>query len=566
MEHTYTVALAGNPNVGKSTVFNRLTGLRQHTGNWPGKTVERAEGYFSQAGQRFRLVDLPGTYSLAADSPEEEVAGAFLQSGQADAVIVVVDASCLRRGLILALQLRQQTWRLVLCVNLMDEAARRGVTPQIRRLGQLLDVPVVATAARSGKGLAELRHQAAEVCRREPWEDGWKLTYVPPVEAALGLLETGMSRRRAVALLWGSPPAEGERSLWQRAQQRLGALSGQALRDSLTVSVVALAEEIGRQCVRCAGPDPHAPDRRLDRLLTSRLTGFPVMLLLLGLVFYLTIQGANAPSRLLSRWLTALEEPLRGLLAGAPWWVQGAVVDGIYRTVAWVVAVMLPPMAIFFPLFTLLEDAGYLPRVAFCMDRCFRAAGACGRQSLTMAMGFGCNACGVTGCRIIASPRERLVAILTNCFVPCNGRFPTLIALIGLFFLGDAAGPVGTGSGDVFGGHRVLRGHDAGHVQAAERHGAARTALLFFAGAAALSPAPGGTGAGALPAGSDGVCAGTGADGDGPGGAADLGDGEHGRRGRLSAGAGRRGTVPAGTAHGAGRHGAAGLSAGLSRQ
>lgn len=568
MEHTYTVALAGNPNVGKSTVFNRLTGLRQHTGNWPGKTVERAEGYFSQAGQRFRLVDLPGTYSLAADSPEEEVAGAFLQSGQADAVIVVVDASCLRRGLILALQLRQQTWRLVLCVNLMDEAARRGVTPQIRRLGQLLDVPVVATAARSGKGLAELRHQAAEVCRREPWEDGWKLTYVPPVEAALGLLETGMSRRRAVALLWGSPPTEGEQSLWQRAQQRLGALSGQALRDSLTASVVALAEEIGRQCARCAEPDPHASDRRLDRLLTSRLTGFPVMLLLLGLVFYLTIQGANAPSRLLSRWLTALEEPLRGLLAGAPWWVQGAVVDGIYRTVAWVVAVMLPPMAIFFPLFTLLEDAGYLPRVAFCMDRCFRAAGACGRQSLTMAMGFGCNACGVTGCRIIASPRERLVAILTNCFVPCNGRFPTLIALIGLFFLGDTAGPGRSAlAAAVFlGGHRVLRGHDAGHVQAAERHGAARTALLFFAGAAALSPASGGAGAGALPVGSDGVCAGTGADGDGPGGAADLGDGEHGRRGRLSAGAGRRGTVPAGTAHGAGRHGAAGLSAGLSRQ
>ena len=445
MEHTYTVALAGNPNVGKSTVFNRLTGLRQHTGNWPGKTVERAEGYFSQAGQRFRLVDLPGTYSLAADSPEEEVAGAFLQSGQADAVIVVVDASCLRRGLILALQLRQQTWRMVLCVNLMDEAARRGVTPQIRRLGQLLDVPVVATAARSGKGLAELRHQAAEVCRREPWEDGWKLTYVPPVEAALGLLETGMSRRRAVALLWGSPPTEGEQSLWQRAQQRLGALSGQALRDSLTASVVALAEEIGRQCVRCAGPDPHAPDRRLDRLLTSRLTGFPVMLLLLGLVFYLTIQGANAPSRLLSRWLTALEEPLRGLLAGAPWWVQGAVVDGIYRTVAWVVAVMLPPMAIFFPLFTLLEDFGYLPRVAFNLDSCFKKSCACGKQALTMCMGFGCNAAGIVGCRIIDSPRERLIAILTNNFVPCNGRFPSLISIITMFFTASAAGAMRSG-------------------------------------------------------------------------------------------------------------------------
>ena len=223
MEHTYTVALAGNPNVGKSTVFNRLTGLRQHTGNWPGKTVERAEGYFSQAGQRFRLVDLPGTYSLAADSPEEEVAGAFLQSGQADAVIVVVDASCLRRGLILALQLRQQTWRLVLCVNLMDEAARRGVTPQIRRLGQLLDVPVVATAARSGKGLAELRHQAAEVCRREPWEDGWKLTYVPPVDC--------WRRECPAAVPWrccgearpqrgNSPCGSGRSNGWERSPGR----------------------------------------------------------------------------------------------------------------------------------------------------------------------------------------------------------------------------------------------------------------------------------------------------------------------------------------------------------
>ena len=330
MEHTYTVALAGNPNVGKSTVFNRLTGLRQHTGNWPGKTVERAEGYFSQAGQRFRLVDLPGTYSLAADSPEEEVAGAFLQSGQADAVIVVVDASCLRRGLILALQLRQQTQRLVLCVNLMDEAARRGITPQTERLGQLLDVPVVATAARSGKGLAELRRQAAEVCRRESWEDGWRLTYAPPVEAALGLLETGMSRRRAVALLWGSPPTEGEQSLWQRAQQRLGALSGQALRDSLTASVVALAEEIGRQCVRCTGPDPHAPDRRLDRLLTSRLTGFPVMLLLLGLVC--TLLPFLLYTRGLSRMdsgkasVLAFAEPLTATLMGVV--AFGEVPDG----------------------------------------------------------------------------------------------------------------------------------------------------------------------------------------------------------------------------------------------
>ncbi len=216
----------GKPQWGKSTVFNRLTGLRQHTGNWPGKTVERAEGYFSQAGQRFRLVDLLGTYSLAADSPEEEVAGAFLQSGQADAVIVVVDASCLRRGLILALQLRrQQTWRLVLCVNLMDEAARRVSRPRSGAWGSCWMCRWWPPPPAAERGLAELRHQAAEVCRREPWEDGWKLTYAPPVEAALGLLETGMSRRRAVALLWEARP-QREQSLWQRAQQRLGALSG----------------------------------------------------------------------------------------------------------------------------------------------------------------------------------------------------------------------------------------------------------------------------------------------------------------------------------------------------
>lgn len=168
--------------------------------------------------------------------------------------------------------------------------------------------------------------------------------------------------------------------------------------------------------------------------------GVPVMLLLLGAVLWLTIWGANRPSELLSRWLMAAQEPLRALLGGAPWWLRESLVDGVYRTAAWVVAVMLPPMAIFFPLFTLLEDAGYLPRVAFLMDRCFRAAGGSGRQSLTMCMGLGCNACGVTGCRIIDSPRERLVAILTNAFIPCNGRFPTLIVLISLFFPGGAAG------------------------------------------------------------------------------------------------------------------------------
>ena len=378
------VALAGNPNVGKSTLFNSMTGLRQHTGNWPGKTVAVAQGTYTHRGRMFRLVDLPGTYSLDPHSAEEEVAREFLDSGQADVTVVVCDATCLERSLLLALQVMERTARVVVCLNLMDEARRHGLQVDVASLSRQLGVPVIPTSAGRGDGLEELMD-------------------------AVELHSHPASVRNAP----GHARTEEERA--------------------------QLASRCARMAVRREREDPLARQRRADRLLTNRCTGLPLMLLLLGGVLWLTMVGANMPSRLLSDGLFALGELLRGglLSLGVPVEVVTGAVDGVYRVLAWVIGVMLPPMAIFFPLFTLLEDLGYLPRVAFVLDHAFQQAGACGKQSLTVCMGLGCNACGVTGCRIIDSPRERLIAVVTNALTPCNGRFPTLIALITMFFVGQ---------------------------------------------------------------------------------------------------------------------------------
>jgi len=211
------------------------------------------------------------------------------------------------------------------------------------------------------------------------------------------------------------------------------ALAPDAVADRVVASLYRRAERVARAAVRPVGRERDFT-RRLDRVLTSRLTGLPIMALALGAALWLTVVGANYPSRVIAALLFDVEHRLSALLtaAGAPVWLHGVLVLGMYRTLAWVVSVMLPPMAIFFPCFTLLEDLGYLPRVAFNLDALFRRAGACGKQSLTMCMGFGCNAAGVVSCRIIDSPRERLLAVLTNNFVICNGRFPTLIAMAGI--------------------------------------------------------------------------------------------------------------------------------------
>ena len=445
------VALAGNPNVGKSTVFNSLTGMKQHTGNWPGKTVASAQGNCRSEKHDYILVDIPGTYSLMAHSPEEEIARDFLCFSAHDAVIVVCDATCLERNLNLVLQTLELTDRVIVCLNLMDEAKRKGIHIDANRLATRLGVPVVPTVAHNKADLQKLLSTLDTVV------DGTQTAPIPvrysvAVESAVAriaplLSEFPNSRWLALRLL------EQDDSLLQTLQKTYSnhialttakaavdilSFPPEELKDTVVETLTETAETIAKAVTHYTKPSYNSLDRRIDRRLTSKVWGYPLMLLLLALVFWLTINGANYPSTWLSAGLFWIEDRLSELFTAlnAPPWLHGAIVHGAYRVSAWVISVMLPPMAIFFPLFTLLEDVGYLPRIAYNLDRPFRRCNACGKQALTMCMGFGCNAAGVVGCRIIDSPRERLLAIITNNFVPCNGRFPTLLTLITLFLTG----------------------------------------------------------------------------------------------------------------------------------
>lgn len=365
------IALAGNPNVGKSTVFNALTGSRQHTGNWSGKTVSNAYGVLRCGGMQLTLVDLPGTYSLRARSAEEQAARGFLASGKADAVILVADATCLERNLILVLQVLEITSRAVLCLNLMDEARKKRIRIDVPALERELGIPVVPCAARRGRGLPELTKAVCRVLEQGPPSLTARIRYPDAVETAVQ--QSGLPRAAALETLVRDPPP---------------GLSVGRLDDMVTAAAAQRAEEIALTCVQVPAA-ACARDRRIDRIVLSRRWGVPLMLLLLATVFYITLSGANVPSAWLGEHLLGLSAPLAAALSalGLPPFAVSLLTDGLWRVLATVVSVMLPPMAIFFPLFTLLEDAGYLPRVAFQLDHAFQRAHACGKQSLTMCLG-----------------------------------------------------------------------------------------------------------------------------------------------------------------------------------
>ena len=384
------IALAGNPNVGKSTIFNLLTGLRQHTGNWTGKTVENAKGKYIYNNNTYEIYDLPGTYSLITHSKEEKVARDFIISNTPNLTIVVCDSLCLERNLNLVLQILEITKKVIVVVNLMDEAKKNNVKINLNKLSNILDVPVVGCSAKDNIGIDKLKRVIEEYS------------------------------------------SSNKKSKYHiRKRKKID-------KESAGENIINECENISKKVV--IYPDNYNYRSKLDKLLTNKKTGIPLMLLMLFIIFWITIVGSNYPSELLSKLLFGLEDKLYNILSFLPKVIDDILIHGIYKTTAWVVSVMLPPMMIFFPLFTLLEDYGILPRIAFNLDGLFQKCNSCGKQCLTMCMGIGCNAVGVTGCRIIDSKRERLIAILTNNFMPCNGRYPSIIAMISIFFIGNKYG------------------------------------------------------------------------------------------------------------------------------
>ena len=462
--------------------------MHQHTGNWTGKTVANATGKAIINDKEFTFVDIPGTYSIMSNSEEEEIARDYICFGNPDATVIVVDSTCLERNLNLVYQIMEITDNIIVCVNLLDEAKKKKIKIDLKKLEDLLGVPVVGTVARDKQTLENLKNTIYKVCEGEIKPHTKTVRYEQEIEENLekivGALDTDSlkneySEKRNMATdieveenkiskklyRWiAIKLIDGEEKILKSIQENLELNLGEQeiqqsvieakknletreitsknFKDKIVADIMKKAEETSKEVCTFENKNYRERDLKIDKILTSKIFGIPIMILFLGLIFWITIVGANYPSE----WLFSVFNWLQDKLIyfanyiHCPIWLSDMLINGVYKTLTWIVAVMLPPMAIFFPLFTILEDLGYLPRIAFNMDGFFKKACCSGKQMITMCMGFGCNACGVTGCRIIDSPRERLIAILTNNFVPCNGRFPFLITIATIFIAGAFAG------------------------------------------------------------------------------------------------------------------------------
>jgi ferrous iron transport protein B len=443
------IGLCGNPNVGKSSIFNILTGLRQHTGNWIGKTVKNSCGRYV-SDDSIEIYDLPGTYSLRSCSVEEDVARDSICFDGYDLFIVVCDALCLERNMNLLLQIMEIKKNVILCVNMIDEAEKKGVNIDVLKLSSLLEIPVFPVSAKLNIGISDMMDN---VDFKGRYVD---VSYGIEIDEAIDIVSSLIDdvyfinpRWIALKLICGDssfcevlskkfPNLFFDKIIHEKVIEARYLLNSYGISLSSVDDVVS--SSINEKCsfiFNSTVTSNSSNSYRVDRFLTSKYAGIPIMFIGLLFIFWITIVFANYPSDLLFKFFGWFESYIVSFFnfIHLNSVISSICVNGIYRVISWVISVMLPPMLIFFPLFTLLEDIGYLPRIAFTLDNSFRKCNSCGKQSLTMAMGFGCNAVGVNGTRIIDSPRERLIAILTNVFVPCNGRFPTIIMLISMFFI-----------------------------------------------------------------------------------------------------------------------------------